>query len=252
MTPYPPNDVRQYDDLVDEWDDPHGAFAMLHWLAEARADLVPPARREGEVLIDVACGGGLFGPHARARGYRHVGIDLSRSGLEVARRRGVLPLEGDATALPVRTAVADVVVAGEVLEHVPDLPGVVAEVCRVLRPGGRVVLDTIADTAFGRLSSVTVAERIPGGPPPGIHDPELFVDRRRLREEFARHGVALTLRGLRLPPLSYLRWAWARSRRRSTAGDGGHSGPSLPTVRLRTTRLTAGLFQGTGVKEAPA
>src|SRR4051812_39731335 len=242
MTPYPPNDVRQYDDLVDEWDDPHGSFAMLHWLAEARADLVPPARREGDVLLDVACGGGLFAPQARARGYRHVGVDLSRSGLEVARRRGLLTAEGDAVALPIRSGAVDVVLAGEVLEHVPDLPGVVAEVCRVLRPGGSVVLDSIADTFFGRLSSVTVGERIPGGPPVGIHDPALFVNRRQLRAEFARHGVPLTLRGLRLPAWSYLRWVWARSRR---------PGPP-PTVRFRTTRLTAGLFQGFGVKEASA
>ena len=252
MTPYPPNDVRQYDDLVHEWDDPHGSFAMLHWLAEARADLVPPAGREGGVLLDVACGGGLFAPHARARGYRHVGVDLSRSGLEVARRRGVLPAEGDATALPIRTESVDLVLAGEVLEHVPDLPGVVAELCRVLRPGGRVVLDSIAATVYGRFSSVTVAEHIPGGPPPGIHDPALFVDRARLCDEFARHGVPLTLRGLRLPAWSYLRWAWARSRRRRTADDDERPGPSLPTVRLRTTRLTAGLFQGFGVKEALA
>lgn len=243
MTLYPPNDVRQYDDLVGEWDDPNGSFAILHWLAEARAELVPPARSEDEVLVDVACGGGLMAPHVRSRGYRHVGVDLSRSGLEVARRGGVLAVEGDATALPLRSGSASVVVAGEVLEHVPDLPRVVAEVCRVLRPGGHVVIDTIANTPFGRLSSVTVAERIPGGPPPGIHDPALFVDRRRLRSEFARHGVALTLRGLRLPALSYLRWAWAR-----------HRSPEqpIPTVRFRTTRLTAGLFQGVGVKEASA
>jgi 2-polyprenyl-6-hydroxyphenyl methylase/3-demethylubiquinone-9 3-methyltransferase len=135
-----------------------------------------------------------------------------------------------------------VVVAGEVLEHVADLPAVIAEVCRVLRPGGTVVVDTIADTWFGRVSSITVGERIPGGPPRGIHDPALFVDRDRLRAEFARHGVSLELVGLQLPPLSYLRWAWARLR---------HKRP-LPPVRFRPTRSTAGLFQGSGIKEASA
>jgi 2-polyprenyl-6-hydroxyphenyl methylase/3-demethylubiquinone-9 3-methyltransferase len=166
--------------------------------------------------------------------------------LRAARRKGVEVLQGDAVRLPLSSASADVVVAGEVLEHVPDLPAVVAEVCRVLRPGGLVVLDTIAATAFGRLSSVVVAERIPGGPPPGIHDPDLFVDRTQLRTEFGRHGVALRLSGLRLPALAYLRWAWARSRR-------GSARPTpLPPVRMRSTRSTAGLFQGVGTKEASA
>jgi 2-polyprenyl-6-hydroxyphenyl methylase/3-demethylubiquinone-9 3-methyltransferase len=254
MSVLPRNDVRQYDELVEHWWDPDGAFAILFWLAAARADLIPPAPHPRALLVDVACGGGLFAPHARELGYRHVGVDLSRSGLEVAGNRGVLTAQGDATALPLRSASADVVLAGEVLEHVPDLPGVVAEVCRVVRPGGTVVLDTIADTLFGRFSSVTVAERIPGGPPPGIHDPQLFVDRRQLRDEFARHGVQLRLTGLRLPALSYLRWAWARSRPGSPRRSGVSAGNarSLPAVRLRTTRFTGGLFQGFGVKEASA
>lgn len=238
----PRNDVRQYDELVEHWTDPAGAFAMLFWLAEARAGLVPPAARSGALLVDVACGGGLFVPHAQRLGYRHVGIDLSRSGLAVTRSRGGGAVQGDATALPVASESADVVAAGEVLEHVPDLPAVVAEVCRVLRPGGTVVLDTIADTFFGRLSSVTVGEHIPGGPPRRLHDPALFVDREQLRSEFARHGVVLSLRGLQLPPLSYLRWAWARMRHRRP----------LPTVRFRPIRSTAGLFQGVGTKEASA
>ena len=39
------NDVAQYSDLRDEWWRPRGAFAMLHWIAAARAALVPQATR---------------------------------------------------------------------------------------------------------------------------------------------------------------------------------------------------------------
>ena len=37
------NDPAQYDELADQWWEPAGGFAMLHWLAASRAELIPPA-----------------------------------------------------------------------------------------------------------------------------------------------------------------------------------------------------------------
>ncbi len=74
----PRNDPRQYDELAGEWWRPDGAFAMLHWLAAARARLVPPATGAGALLVDVGCGAGLLAPHLAGKGYRHVGVDLTR------------------------------------------------------------------------------------------------------------------------------------------------------------------------------
>ena len=137
--------------------------------------------------------------------------------------------------LPFADRVADVVVAGEVLEHVTEPLGLVAEACRVLRPGGTLVLDTIAATWWGRFSAVTVGERIPAGPPKRLHDPALFVDRCALVAAAARCGVHLTLSGLRPSALDYLAWLAGRK----------------PSVRMLATRSTAGLFQAHGVKETP-
>lgn len=229
----PRNDPAQYDDLVGEWWAPRGRFAMLHWIAAARAALVPPATRPGSVLVDVACGGGVLAPHLAGKGHLHVGIDLSATATALARAHGVLTIRGDVAALPLPDEVADVVVAGEVLEHVPDLSGVVREVIRVLRPGGTLVVDTIADTRWGRFSAITVGERLPGGPPPRLHDAQLFVDRRALVRECARHGVRLTLSGLRPSAQHYLAWLLRRR----------------PDVRMVPTRVTAGLFQAHGRKE---
>lgn len=235
------NDPRQYDDLAEQWWRPDGAFAMLHWLAASRAALLPPPARDGAVLLDVACGGGLLAPHLAGLPYHHVGLDLGAAATRVARDAGLRAVRGDARGLPFADGCADVVVAGEVLEHVPDMPSVVAEVCRVLRPGGLVLLDTLADTALARFAAVTVAERIPGGPPPRLHDPALFVDRRALVAAFTVGGVTLTLRGLRLPVAGYLRWVLARRRRPDRPA---------PPVRLRPTRHSAILVQGVGIKEA--
>jgi 2-polyprenyl-6-hydroxyphenyl methylase/3-demethylubiquinone-9 3-methyltransferase len=241
MPSMPRNDPRQYDDLAGEWWRPGGDFEMLHWLAAARAALVPPPARPGAVLIDAGCGGGLMAPHLAGRGYRHVGIDLQRSGLEQAAARGVQALQGDVTALPLATGCADVVAAGEILEHVTDLPGTVAELSRVLRPDGLLVLDTVNDTALSRMITVTLAERF-GVAPKGIHDPSLFVDPRRLTAEFARHGVRLQVRGARPSAPGLVRWL---ALRRTPNGR--------PLGRIVPTRSTAVLYQGLGRKiEEPA
>ncbi|HET8970523.1 MAG TPA: methyltransferase domain-containing protein [Candidatus Nanopelagicales bacterium] len=226
----PPNDIRQYDDLVEAWWDPRGAFAMLHWIAAARAELIPLAPRQGAVLVDLACGGGLLAPYAAARGYHHIGIDLTASALQRAAAWGVAPVRADVHALPLPAGCADVVTAGEILEHVGEPAAVVAEAARVLRPGGRLVIDTIAATRLARFLVVTVAERVPGMAPPGIHDPALFVDRKALVAACREHGIELRLRGIRPAVGSVL--AWKAGRR--------------PAARLVPTRSTAVLFQGWG------
>jgi 2-polyprenyl-6-hydroxyphenyl methylase/3-demethylubiquinone-9 3-methyltransferase len=228
------NDIRPYDALAHAWDDPRGVFAMLHWLAAARASYIPPARFRGAVLLDIACGGGILAAHVAGKGYRHIGVDLSPTAVRVAARKRIPVVRGDATNLPFPDGCADVVVAGEALEHVPDLSRVVAEACRVLKPGGLFVADTIADTALARLLVVTIAERIPGGAPRGIHDPALFVNRRRLVAEAALHGVTLRLDGLRPSMRGWLRWSLG------TLGAG----------RMKRTRATSVVFLASGRKAA--
>ncbi len=226
------NDPAQYDDLADTWWDPRGGFAMLHWIAAARARLVPEATRADSLLLDLACGGGLLAPHVVGKGHRHVGLDLSSTALPQARAHGVTPVRGDVLRLPFADEVADVVVAGEVLEHVREPLELVSEACRVLRPGGVLVLDTIAATRWGRFLSITVGERIPAGPPPRLHDPALFVDRCALVDGARRCGVELQLTGLRVSALDYLAWLAGRK----------------PEVRMLPTRSTAGIFQAAGRK----
>jgi 2-polyprenyl-6-hydroxyphenyl methylase/3-demethylubiquinone-9 3-methyltransferase len=230
----PRNDPQQYDDLVGEWWAPRGGFAMLHWIAAARARLVPQSTRPDAALLDVACGGGLLAPHLAGRGYKHVGLDMSPTATEVAREHAVVVVRGDALRLPFADGAFDVVVAGEVLEHVTDHERAIVEACRVLRIGGTLVIDTIAATWWGRFLSVTVGEHIPAGPPRRLHDPALFVDREQLRGTAARQGVPLRLNGLKLHPVDYVGWLLRRRE----------------NVRMVPARGTAALFQAVGVKEA--
>ena len=226
------NDPRQYDALADQWWEPTGGFAMLHWLAASRAGRVPPAPGPDALLVDLGCGGGLMAPHVHRLGYRHVGVDIGESGLRTARAHGVTAVRASAAAVPLADGCAHVVLAGEVLEHVPDPVAVLAECARLLRPGGTLVLDTLARTRTADVVAVRLAERVPGGPPPGIHDPALFVDRAELAAAADRLGLDLEFAGLR-PSLRDL-VAWRRGRR--------------DVVRMRTTRWTGILFAGWGTR----
>ncbi len=227
------NDPLLYEVFADQWWQPRGVFAMLHWLAVARGALVPNAARTGAVLVDLGCGAGLLAPHVAGKGYWHVGVDRSRTALRQAAEHGVQPVAGDVLAVPLPDGCADCVVAGEVLEHVVDLPAAVGEACRLLRPGGLLVLDTLAATALCRVVAIGIAERVPHVAVRGVHDPALLVDRGELIAEAARHGVALTLRGVRPSLVDLLTWA---------AGRGGG-------VRMVPFSSTAVLFQGIGRKK---
>jgi 2-polyprenyl-6-hydroxyphenyl methylase / 3-demethylubiquinone-9 3-methyltransferase len=226
------NDPAQYDELADQWWEASGGFAALHWLARSRAEHIPPAADPGAVLVDLACGGGLMAPHVARLGYLHVGVDLGRSCVEVARSHGVHTVQGSVTAVPLADGCADVVVAGEILEHVEDDVAVLAECARLLRSGGTLVIDALAGTRIGRFLMVTVAEKLPGGPPPGIHDPALFVDRDRLLAAAEDLGLDLRLVGLR--PSMRQAVAWRLGRRR--------------TVAMKPIRSTAVVFAGYGRK----
>ena len=226
------NDPAQYDELAGEWWNPHGEFAALHWLAASRAEHIPPAPGPDALLVDLACGGGLMAPYAAKLGYRHVGVDLNARALQVAREHGVTPVCGSVLDVPLLDGCADVVLACEILEHVEDDVAVLAEAARLLRPGGTLVIDALAATRMSVLINVHVLERLPGGPPRGLHDPRLFVDRRRLLEAADRLGLDLHLVGLRPSMREAIPWALGRR----------------DMVRFKPVRWTGSVFAGIGRK----
>jgi SAM-dependent methyltransferase len=88
----------------------------------------------GTMIVDVGCGPGGFGAS--------IGIDLTLGMARAARAAGASTLVGDAAALPLQTGSADALVAGHMLYHVPAIDDAVAEMRRVVRHGGVVVVTT--------------------------------------------------------------------------------------------------------------
>ena len=91
--------------------------------------------RPGDLLLDLGCGTGRHAHEARRRGARVVALDLRIEDLR-STREGTLPVQGDALALPFPDSSFDRVIASEVLEHIPEDGAAIAELRRVLKPGG--------------------------------------------------------------------------------------------------------------------
>jgi SAM-dependent methyltransferase len=101
-------------------------------------------------VLDVACGAGFGLEMLVQAGARAIGVDYDAASLSEVRRAQAPSrlVRGDAMCLPLKDASVDLVVSFETIEHVPDAGALVAEIRRVLKPGGRLVLST-PNRAFG-------------------------------------------------------------------------------------------------------
>ena len=91
-------------------------------------------------LLDVCCGTGIVGGAFRGRVDRLVGLDLTREMLERAKERLDEVHQGSADALPFADNTFDCAIIRQALHFVESPAGVVAQMARVVRPGGQVIV----------------------------------------------------------------------------------------------------------------
>lgn len=223
----------------------HAEIEQRHWWFVARRRIVrrlvehvlPPDRQT--TIIDVGCGtGGNLADLADA--YHAVGIDTSAEAIELARRRfpqasfiaGRAPHD-----LPAETwAGARLVMMNDVLEHVPDDRGLLAEIVAAAQPGTYFLLTVPAD--------------------PGLWSPhdEAFGHYRRYRlSEFAALWASLPVDAhlvsyfnARLyPVVKSVRW-WNRLRGHAA----GSAGTDFHVPAAPVNRLLTAVFAGEGQRLA--
>jgi len=188
-------DNEYYEGMDELWWDPAGPAAILHAINRPRVDfyLKELGDLTGRRVLDAGCGGGLVARELAAAGAEVVGVDRSLGSLGVARRavdgrRGpgnptggprsigsFRPVQGRLERLPFADGDFDAVVAADVLEHLPDLPAAVAELARVLAPGGGFVFDTVNRTSWSWFTAVFGLEQVLRMVPRGTHDWRLFI-----------------------------------------------------------------------------
>lgn len=160
-----------YDADRDIWWDPDSLFFMLKTsvnparmtyfgrvLRESQADVA------GKTLLDVGCGGGILAEEFARLGLCVTGIDPSASSIETARRHAAgqgLSIQyavGAGERLPFADASFEYVSCCDVLEHVDDVDAVLAEIGRVLKPGGTFFYDTVNRTWLSWLFLIKIAQ----------------------------------------------------------------------------------------------
>jgi SAM-dependent methyltransferase len=115
----------------------HGYHRLID---ELELDLV---RRygEGRDVFEAGCGTGLLLREAAGFARSAVGLDLSRGMLQPARERGLRVVQGSLTHVPLPSGSFDLVYSMKVLAHVPPIEHAVAELSRLVRPGGHLLLE---------------------------------------------------------------------------------------------------------------
>jgi ubiquinone/menaquinone biosynthesis C-methylase UbiE len=145
----------------------------------------------GRDVLEIGCGTGLIlGRVARfARSAR--GIDLSAGMLARAAARGLAVAQASATALPVATASVDVAYSFKVLAHVREIELALAEMARVVRPGGWVLAEFYNARSLRRLVK---AIKRPTAVSATAHDEHVFT----------RYDDAPKIRGYLPPELDWV------------------------------------------------
>ncbi|KAH8801621.1 3-demethylubiquinone-9 3-O-methyltransferase [Xylogone sp. PMI_703] len=206
-----PLEVSHFNALASTWWDPHGSSRLLHLMNPLRHDFISLCHRSQPTpppttalrYLDIGCGGGIFAESAaRLQHTAHVtAIDPSPEVLAVAKAHlkrdaalvGSGKLEYRNTAvegLPVPSSVAeqyDVLTLFEVIEHV-EQPAEFLERCApFVKPGGWIVMSTIARSWVSWVTTKVVAEDIVGIVPRGTHDWEKYINEEELRGWFLGH-----------------------------------------------------------------
>jgi ubiquinone/menaquinone biosynthesis C-methylase UbiE len=128
--------------------DPGGYHDLLDVL---EVDFVERYGR-GKDVLEVGCGTGLLLRRIAGFARSARGVDLSPGMLAHARERGLDVLEGSATALPFPDASFDVACSFKVLAHVQQIDLALAEMARVIRPGGYALAELYNPMSFRGLA----------------------------------------------------------------------------------------------------
>ena len=225
------------------------AYAKRTLIVEAGID--PQATR----ALDVGCGGGFLTEEIARMGFDTTGVDPSARSVEAAashaRENGlnVRYLTGAGESLPFEDRSFGLVFCCDVLEHVRDLPKVLSEVSRVLKPEGVFCYDTFNRTWLSHLAAIRISQdwKPWAFMPPNLHVWRMFIKPGELKSLLRQNGLEWREhRGLKpdIPIPRILGYLRKRARGEWTYAE------LASKVRMVESRVTAVMYMGYAVKTA--
>src|SRR4051812_7254136 len=190
-------DNRAYYDDFAGWYERERHLPYHRMLDDLEVELVERYARDKDVL-EVGCGTGLILDRVSRFARRARGIDLSGGMLAKACERGLSVAQASATALPVASASVDVAYSFKVLAHIPDIAGALAEMSRIVRPGGWVLAEFYNARSLRRLVK---ALKPPTAVSESTHDEHVFTrydDAAAIRSYLPPELDWVTSRGIRV------------------------------------------------------
>ncbi|KAI5865964.1 ubiquinone biosynthesis O-methyltransferase [Durotheca rogersii] len=211
FTTVSPDEVSHFNALASSWWDPRGPSRILHLMNPLRHDFIRscrasaldyplPTTSAALKYLDIGCGGGIFAESAARLSTTAsvTAIDPSSEVLAVAKaharrdpalRSKLTYLNTSIEQFPAPDTPQDgydVVSIFEVIEHVSN-PSQFLDLCApFVKPGGWLVLSTIARTWMSWFTTNLVAEDLLRIVPKGTHDWNKYINEGELREYFLR------------------------------------------------------------------
>lgn len=209
-----------YDQEGDIWWQPDSSLSLIK--AVANPFRVRYAKKiferlkinpEGKSALEVGCGGGILCEEIAGIGFNTFGIDPSNQSITTALKHSdesglnINYATGTGEALNFQDNTFDIVFCCDVLEHVRDLPKVIFEISRVLKPGGIFLYDTFNRTFLSKIIAIKVMQDWKRWAilPQNLHEWEMFIKPSEIKYLLAQNHLAWQEHRGIVPDISVLR-----------------------------------------------